>query len=119
MGCQVLSHFLKMVYITCLAILLYFFFPSSYIILTYESIRKLHSPLLCECLYIMASELLRMLCLAPLPAVSQEAQADVEQLFIHFFFFLNLFILNFFLPSSEAVSAPPGVGWVQASACPC
>lgn len=60
MGCQVLYHFLKMVYITCLAILLYFF-PSSYIILIYENIRKLHFPLLPERLYIVTTELVRML----------------------------------------------------------
>lgn len=39
----------------------------------------------------------------------------MEQLFIHLLLlFFNLF-LNFFLPSSEAVSAPPGAGWGQAA----
>lgn len=47
-----------------------FFSSSSYIILIYESIRKSRSLLLRECLYIMATELVRMLRSVPLAAVS-------------------------------------------------
>lgn len=58
----------------------------------------------------MASELLRMLCSAPLPAVSQEAQADVEQLFIHFFFFFKFIYFKFFFTIIRGCVSPSRSG---------
>lgn len=109
-GCQVFSHILQMVYITCLAILLYFFL-SSCIIPIYESFRKLPSPLL-------PVSILRPLsllgCLASLPGISQEAQAGVEQLLIHslLLYFFDYFLLAI-IKSCVSLS---GAEWVQAGA---
>lgn len=89
-----------------------FFFPSSCIILIYESIRKLHSPLLRERLYIMATELGRTLCSAPLPSPETLRQVWNSYLYTYYYYFY-IFI---FLPASEAASAPPGAGWVRAGA---
>lgn len=113
MGCQVLSHILQMVYITCLAILLYFS-PVRLHNPIYESFRTLHCPLLC----VSIERPLSLLgCLAPLPGISQEAQAGVEQLFIHLI--LLYFFIYFALAIVKSCVSLSGAGWVQAGASPC